>query len=263
MIISKDKRIKYLLSAIIAVAIVAGVNLTYQKWFLNSVSQTAPLKTITINDNGLLFSVAAASSTVGELLDELDIEIYPQDSISPNLTASLTANSSVIIDRSVFKRTILVPYKTIFKDDPDLPYGQTKIIEEGALGQIEQTVLINFNNSQEILEEKIIIPAKDKIIAQGTKLIFTGFKERGQASWYIRTDRLIAAHPALKRGTPVLVTNLDNGKNVIVSIVGWGPDRSVFPKRIIDLSTGAFWEIGHPYKEGVLDNVEIREIAQF
>jgi rare lipoprotein A len=54
-------------------------------------------------------------------------------------------------------------------------------------------------------------------------------------------DKLTAAHPSLPFGTRVRVTNLRNGKDVIVRI----NDRGPFVKgRIIDLSTSAAKEIG-------------------
>jgi rare lipoprotein A len=54
-------------------------------------------------------------------------------------------------------------------------------------------------------------------------------------------DKLTAAHPSLPFGTRVRVTNLRNGKDVIVRI----NDRGPFVKgRIIDLSAGAAKEIG-------------------
>ncbi len=54
-------------------------------------------------------------------------------------------------------------------------------------------------------------------------------------------EKLTAAHPSLPFGTRVRVTNLRNGKDVIVRI----NDRGPFIKgRIIDLSIGAAKEIG-------------------
>jgi len=55
------------------------------------------------------------------------------------------------------------------------------------------------------------------------------------------THKLTAAHPSLPFGTWVKVTNLNNGKDVVVRI----NDRGPFVKgRIIDLSTDAAKEIG-------------------
>ena len=74
----------------------------------------------------------------------------------------------------------------------------------------------------------------------------------GKASWYALTSRtasgermnpahLTAAHPKLKFGTRVAVTNPRNGKTVIVRI----NDRGPFVRgRIIDVSKGAAQKLG-------------------
>lgn len=79
-------------------------------------------------------------------------------------------------------------------------------------------------------------------------------EEHGKASYYAKffegrktangeifsNDVLTAAHKELPMGTKVRVTNLDNGKSVVVRI----NDRGPFVKgRIIDLTEKAFDEI--------------------
>ncbi|MDP3685227.1 MAG: septal ring lytic transglycosylase RlpA family protein [bacterium] len=60
--------------------------------------------------------------------------------------------------------------------------------------------------------------------------------QRGLASWY-RTKRVLAAaHRTLPFGTKVKVST-DNGRSVIVTIMGRGPFRK---ERVIDLSSDAF-----------------------
>ena len=60
-----------------------------------------------------------------------------------------------------------------------------------------------------------------------------------------RTNEMVAAHRSLPFGTKVKVTNLSNGKEVIVKI----NDRGPFAKgRVIDLSYGAFSKIESPGK---------------
>ena len=54
-------------------------------------------------------------------------------------------------------------------------------------------------------------------------------------------DKLTAAHPSYPMGTRVRVTNLKNGRSVVVRINDRGPYK---PGRIIDLSTRAAKEIG-------------------
>lgn len=79
--------------------------------------------------------------------------------------------------------------------------------------------------------------------------------EEGMASWYgpglqgnqtangevFDMNKMTAAHPELPFNTRVKVTNLENGKSVIVRINDRGPYAK---KRIIDLSKAAAEKIG-------------------
>ena len=55
-------------------------------------------------------------------------------------------------------------------------------------------------------------------------------------------DELTAAHKSLPFGTKVKVTNIRNGKSVVVEINDRGPYAK---SRVLDLSQAAFSEIGH------------------
>jgi rare lipoprotein A (peptidoglycan hydrolase) len=77
----------------------------------------------------------------------------------------------------------------------------------------------------------------------------------GMASWYGRTNRhprtasgerfddqaLTAAHPRLPLGSRVRVTNLRNGRSVLVRVNDRGP---FIPGRVIDVSKGAAQQLG-------------------
>jgi rare lipoprotein A len=58
---------------------------------------------------------------------------------------------------------------------------------------------------------------------------------------------MTAAHRSLPLGTKVRVTNLDNGRQVVVTITDRGPAD---PGRILDLSYGAARQLGMT-KEGL------------
>jgi rare lipoprotein A (peptidoglycan hydrolase) len=64
----------------------------------------------------------------------------------------------------------------------------------------------------------------------------------------------VAAHPNLPFGTYVRVTNLENGRTVVVRIVDRGPHR---PDRVIDLSYGAAQALGMVDKGIVPVRVEV------
>jgi len=100
------------------------------------------------------------------------------------------------------------------------------------------TVIFRFASNSPVYE-----PAKVNFIH---KEIITG-----KASWYDYSlngivwskDHHTAASRDLKRYSKARVTNLANNKSTIVFINDYGPDASVYPDRIIDLSSHAFNEI--------------------
>ena len=89
-----------------------------------------------------------------------------------------------------------------------------------------------------------------------------GFKERGVASWYGKKFHgnltamrepydmyeMTAAHKTLPMGTRVRVTNMDNGRSVILRINDRGP---YIKRRIIDVTKGAAKKLGF-LKKGVV-----------
>ena len=80
--------------------------------------------------------------------------------------------------------------------------------------------------------------------------------EKGKASYY-GSKGMTAAHKTLPFGTKVKVTNVKNGKSVIVTI----NDRGPFVKgRIIDMSKSSFAKIAN-LSAGVVD-VEIEVVKE-
>ena len=81
------------------------------------------------------------------------------------------------------------------------------------------------------------------------------FQEEGYASYYgaehhgkrtasgerFDAGRLTAAHRTLPFGTRILVTNLDNGRRVVVTVTDRGPYRR---QRVIDVSKRAAKDLG-------------------
>ena len=66
---------------------------------------------------------------------------------------------------------------------------------------------------------------------------------QGDASWYAYKGGNFAASPDFPKGSIIRVHNMANDKYVDVEINDFGPDRSIFPNRIIDLDKEAFKEI--------------------
>lgn len=81
----------------------------------------------------------------------------------------------------------------------------------------------------------------------------------GTASWYKYKGCNCAASPDYPKGTKLKVTNVDNGKSVLVKVNDWGPDRSVHPDRVIDLDVVAFKQIAN--KSAGLCKVKVELVA--
>ncbi|MFC1598802.1 septal ring lytic transglycosylase RlpA family protein [Patescibacteria group bacterium] len=73
----------------------------------------------------------------------------------------------------------------------------------------------------------------------------TGVMNSGTASWYAYKGCDCAASPDYPKGTKLLVTNVDNGESVVVTVNDWGPERDIFPNRVIDLDVVAFSKIAN------------------
>lgn len=85
----------------------------------------------------------------------------------------------------------------------------------------------------------------------------------GVASWYEFKDCDCAASPDYPKGTQLLVTSqADSTKSVVVTINDWGPDRSVFPDRVIDLDVDAFQKIGNYLRGTMRVNVDFYALPQ-
>jgi len=99
-----------------------------------------------------------------------------------------------------------------------------------------------------------------------------GIMNEGVASWYAYKDCDCAASPDYPKGTELLVTNTENGKQVIVTINDFGPERDIFPERVIDLDVTAFKKIANkrmglcyvtvvPYIEGITQLTNPEELV--
>lgn len=69
---------------------------------------------------------------------------------------------------------------------------------------------------------------------------YPGTLTNGKASWYSYKPGNYAASPDYPKGSILRVHNKDNGKFVDIEVNDFGPDRELFPNRVIDLEKRAF-----------------------
>lgn len=79
-----------------------------------------------------------------------------------------------------------------------------------------------------------------------TELMFAVFGDKeliGNASWYVHpkyVGELIAASTDFAMDTKLKVIAVNSGKEVIVTVKDYGPDKIIHPDRVVDLSKEAF-----------------------
>lgn len=74
----------------------------------------------------------------------------------------------------------------------------------------------------------------------------------GKASWYAYKGGDYAASPDFPKGSRLRVYNINNNEFVDVVVNDYGPDRSIYPDRAIDLDKQAFSKIAS-LGEGIID----------
>ncbi|MDR0377573.1 MAG: hypothetical protein LBH70_07250 [Spirochaetaceae bacterium] len=80
------------------------------------------------------------------------------------------------------------------------------------------------------------------------------FYQRGAATRTMRANQLVGSHPVLPRGTKVLVTNIQNRRQVVVTITG---RITATANRIIDLSQVAAIALRMGDSDSVVVSIEV------
>ncbi len=218
-------------------------------------------KSISVFLDGENKSLFGFGETIADILRENNISLRPEDIVKPSRQAFAYNNIQIKIIRVEIKKETSeekIAFKTITKEDAQLGWRNKKIKQQGVPGVRKITYQVAYHDGKEVSRKKIsseiIKQPLPQIIVQGTYIKF-GKKHKGVASWYAHTGTMSAANPWLPLGSYVKVTNLDNGKSVIVRINDRGPFGN---GRIIDLDKVAFAKIA-PLGQGTV-RVKMEEI---
>lgn len=184
--------------------------------------------------------------TVGQLLDQEGISLGTHDLVTPEPERALTDGVEISFIKVDIREEVTqksIPFETQETEDSTLSWRKRLVSQKGEKGIREITheivshdgkIIKKTQKKSEITKEPVT-----EIVTQGAK-VEVGKKHTGLGSWYHFTGTLSAANPWLPIGSYVRVTNLANGKSVIVRINDRGPFG---PNRIIDLDAVAFEKI--------------------
>lgn len=218
-----------------------------------------------VQDGKRTFTLRTWAKTVGELLAEKKIELGTEDRVAPSPETALAPNLRISITRvartqvSEFES---IAFQTVEQDDPTTFRGTKTVAQEGQNGKREKKFLLIREDgelvSKTLLSNQIVEAVKNKIVKVGTKLKI-GKVLTGKATWYPFPNKwgTKVAVDGVPKGREVRVTNLSNGKSIIVRsegcICGTG-------NAVVDLAPEYFQALGGSLGQGVLSSVRVEEI---
>ena len=132
-------------------------------------------QTITINNCGQQMQVNSYGETLEMLLDRLGIPTHGDYVVSTALNTETFDGMEVSVDCIVQMQqtyTEDIPFETVYREDPNLPQGEEKILTEGAKGQLLKTADVVYKNSEQIsssvVRETVALQPVDRVVAVGT-----------------------------------------------------------------------------------------------
>lgn len=221
-----------------------------------------PVRAIRIAVDGSEQIISTTATSVEEVIASAGLVLDDDDLVNPSRESAIPDGAKVVITRVEIReetKEAKIPFVTKTEEDDELSWRKKIMKQKGENGVKTTTYRVSYHNGKEvnrkILSTEVTKEPVTEVVTQGT-YVKTGKSHRGAASWYAHTGALAAANPWLPKGSYVRVTNMDNGKSVIVVINDRGP---FVPGRIIDLDRAAFEKIAS-IGAGVI-NVKMEEIV--
>ncbi len=231
-------------------------------WGLGTIVHLQRALPITIKDGRKLIPVRTWADTVGELLDDVNRPLGELDKSNFTSNTPLTLNMRIEITRVAKTNVTLkeaIPFETTDKDDPNEYRGVTKVQQAGENGERAKTYEITREDGEEVarklIKNDVTKQPKNKIVVHGTK-IKIGKTATGKATFYDLCCKKVASN-TFKKGTVLRLTNLNNGKQIFVTV----DDTGAFgPEIVVDLHPSLFQQLGGTIGQGVMQRVLAEEV---
>lgn len=203
-------------------------------------------KKVLIQADGNKVNAVTQLKTVEDALDENNVNLGEDDITAPPRLSMIENGAQIKVTRVKIEEQIVkkdIPFEIKSTEDDKLSWRTKKISQPGQKGIREIKYKVVSHNGKEIsrkiLEEHITKEPVEEISVQGTYMKL-GKANKGQGTWYAWKGGLFAASTTIPKGAFAKVTNVENGKTVVVQINDYGPQGK---GRIIDLDKVAFAEI--------------------
>lgn len=204
-----------------------------------------PAVDVRLTVGGRTREVITNAEDVGLLLDDLGVEVGPEDIVEPRVGTPLESGTEVRVIRVAHREVaedIPIPFPTEVRKSAGLLLGVRVIQQQGAAGVLRKAFEVRMEDGKEVdrklLGTQVLREPVTHVVVEGTR---PPHVQTGLASWYHR-DGMVAAHRTLPFGTQVRVTNLATGRSVVVVINDRGP---YIGGRVIDLSDDAYAQLAN------------------
>lgn len=143
----------------------SGMAVTYEEAF-----------PVAVTSDGETNDVWTTSTTVGDFLNNQEIELDELDRVEPEKDETLTEESEVQVVR-VEKVTDIVEetisYGTVTENDSSLDEGTEEVLESGEEGTKEKQYEVILEDgeevSRELIDEEVVSESQDRVVAVGTR----------------------------------------------------------------------------------------------
>jgi uncharacterized protein YabE (DUF348 family) len=195
-----------------------------------------------------------AALDVGSLLVAQGVALGPNDQVTPAPETRLTNGMHVRVFRLAegeVAEQVAIPFETVTRDDPNLPVGQSRVIQPGVPG-IQRAIFRVVTRDDGTVVNKVLSGAEtlsapvDQVVVKGTQAPQP--KAVGTATHYAERAGT-CAHLTLPFGTMVTVTNLDTGAVAQCRVADRGPEA--WTGHIIDLTYDVFRRLA-PMHQGII-----------
>lgn len=182
-------------------------------------------QTITINNCGQQMQVNSYGETLEMLLDRLGIPTHGDYVVSTALNTQTFDGMEVSIDCIVETEqtnTEDIPFNVVYREDPNMPQGQEKVLVEGTKGQLLKTAKVVYKNSEQIsntvIRETVALQPADRVIAIGTGANASAEAKPVIGEGYIITaDGQMLTYSNTAQFTATAYSHLDEGCNMITA----------------------------------------------
>lgn len=218
-------------------------------------------KKVSISADGKKIEGNTLGNNVAMALWDNDVKLGEDDFTVPSVDFPIKDKAKIEVVRVDIEEEIVkkeVDFEKNSTEDDKLSWRTKKISQKGVKGVDEYKYKVVSHNGKEIsrklLNKERIKDPVPEIFVQGTYMKL-GKANKGQGTWYAFKGGLFAASLSIPRGGYAKVTNVDNGKTVVVQINDAGPYGK---GRIIDLDKVAFEKIAS-LGAGVI-NVKVEQV---